>query len=31
VKRVNIGGGVVVTANGCEPLNQLPTRVWHAA
>jgi Xaa-Pro aminopeptidase len=29
VKRVNIGAGVVVTATGCEALNQLPTRVWH--
>jgi Xaa-Pro dipeptidase len=28
-KRVNIGSGVVVTATGAEPLNDLPTRVWH--
>jgi Xaa-Pro aminopeptidase len=28
-RRVNIGTGVVVTANGGEALNQLPTRVWH--
>jgi len=30
-KRVNIGTGAVVTAGGCEVLNHLPTRVWHAA
>jgi Xaa-Pro aminopeptidase len=29
--RVNIGGGVVVTDNGCEALNDLPTRVHHVA
>ena len=27
--RVNIGGTVLVTANGCEALNDLPTRVLH--
>src|SRR6185369_12388403 len=27
--RVNIGTGVLVTASGCEPLNDLPTRVFH--
>jgi len=27
--RVNIGTGVLVTAAGCEPLNELPTRVFH--
>lgn len=27
--RVNIGGTVVVTENGCEALNRIPTRVWH--
>jgi Xaa-Pro dipeptidase len=27
--RVNIGGTVVVTANGCEELNRIPTRVTH--
>ncbi len=30
-KRVNLGGGVIVTATGSEELNQLPTRVWHYA
>jgi hypothetical protein len=29
--RVNIGTGVLVTASGCEPLNDLPTRVFHVA
>jgi Xaa-Pro dipeptidase len=29
MKRVNIGGVVLVTAAGCEPLNDLPTRVHH--
>jgi hypothetical protein len=29
--RVNVGGGVVVTENGCEALNDLPTRVYHVA
>lgn len=28
-KRVNIGGAVVVTDDGCEELNDLPTRVRH--
>jgi Xaa-Pro aminopeptidase len=27
--RVNIGGTVIVTANGCEELNQIPTEVTH--
>jgi Xaa-Pro aminopeptidase len=27
--RVNIGTGVLVTATGCEALNDLPTRVYH--
>jgi Xaa-Pro aminopeptidase len=27
--RVNIGGTVIVTANGCEALNDIPTRVTH--
>lgn len=27
--RVNIGGTVVVNANGCEELNRIPTRVTH--
>jgi Xaa-Pro aminopeptidase len=27
--RVNIGGTVLVTANGCEALNEIPTRVTH--
>ncbi|MDB5883039.1 MAG: hypothetical protein JWP43_2917, partial [Ramlibacter sp.] len=27
--RVNIGGTVVVTPNGCEALNDIPTRVTH--
>ncbi len=27
--RVNIGGTVIVTANGCEELNQIPTTVTH--
>lgn len=30
-RRVNIGGCVVVTADGCEPLNTLPTHVHHVA
>ena len=29
--RVNIGGTVIVTENGCEALNKIPTRVWHVA
>jgi Xaa-Pro aminopeptidase len=29
--RVNIGSGVLVTAAGCEALNELPTRVHHVA
>jgi Xaa-Pro aminopeptidase len=29
--RVNIGTGVLVTSGGCEPLNELPTRVHHVA
>ena len=29
--RVNIGGTVIVTENGCEALNRIPTRVWHVA
>ena len=29
--RINIGGAVVVTASGCEELNELPTRVRHVA
>jgi Xaa-Pro dipeptidase len=28
-KRVNIGAGVIVTEDGCEELNRLPTRVQH--
>lgn len=28
-RRVNIGAGVIVTRDGCEELNQLPTRVHH--
>ena len=27
--RVNIGGTVIVTATGCEELNQIPTSVTH--
>jgi Xaa-Pro aminopeptidase len=27
--RVNIGGTVIVTPTGCEPLNEIPTRVTH--
>jgi Xaa-Pro aminopeptidase len=27
--RVNIGGTVIVTADGCEALNEIPTRVTH--
>jgi len=27
--RVNLGGTVIVTADGCEPLNEIPTRVTH--
>lgn len=27
--RVNIGGTVIVTENGCEPLNRIPARVHH--
>ena len=29
--RVNIGTGVLVTATGCEALNELPSRVHHVA
>jgi Xaa-Pro dipeptidase len=29
-RRINIGAGVIVTATGCEELNTVPTRVWHA-
>lgn len=29
--RVNIGTGVLVTASGCEALNELPSRVHHVA
>jgi Xaa-Pro aminopeptidase len=29
--RVNIGTGVLVTASGCEPLNELASRVHHVA
>ncbi|HLH22975.1 MAG TPA: M24 family metallopeptidase [Chloroflexota bacterium] len=29
LRRVNLGGGVVVTADGAEELNALPTRVQH--
>ncbi|MFC3674286.1 M24 family metallopeptidase [Ferrovibrio xuzhouensis] len=29
-RRINIGGGVVVTETGCEELNDIPTRVFHA-
>ena len=29
--RVNIGGTVIVTENGCEELNRIPTRVTHKA
>ena len=29
--RVNIGTGVLVTAAGCEALNDLPSRVYHVA
>jgi Xaa-Pro dipeptidase len=29
--RVNVGGGVIVTEEGCEELNALPTRVYHVA
>ena len=29
-RRINIGAAVVVTASGCEDLNQLPTRVFRA-
>ena len=29
--RVNVGGTVIVTENGCEALNRIPTRVWHVA
>jgi hypothetical protein len=31
LRRVNIGGGGVVTATGAEELNRLPTRVQHVA
>ncbi len=31
LRRVNIGGGVVVTTTGAEELNSLPTRVQHVA
>jgi Xaa-Pro aminopeptidase len=27
--RVNIGGTVIVTPTGCDPLNEIPTRVTH--
>jgi Xaa-Pro aminopeptidase len=27
--RVNLGGTVIVTPDGCEPLNEIPTRVTH--
>jgi Xaa-Pro aminopeptidase len=30
-RRINIGAGVIVTAEGCEELNRLPTRVYHCA
>ena len=30
-RRVNIGGGVVVTETGCEELNRISTRVFHKA
>ena len=29
--RVNIGTGVLVTESGCEPLNEMSTRVHHVA
>jgi Xaa-Pro dipeptidase len=29
--RVNIGGTVIITENGCEALNRIPTRVTHIA
>lgn len=29
--RVNVGGTVIVTENGCEALNRIPTRVFHVA
>jgi Xaa-Pro aminopeptidase len=29
MKRVNIGGAVLVTAGGCEELNDVPTRMQH--
>jgi len=29
--RVNIGTGVLVTESGCEPLNEISTRVHHVA
>lgn len=29
--RVNIGTGALVTATGCEPLNDLPSRVYHVS
>jgi Xaa-Pro aminopeptidase len=28
-RRINIGGGVLVTATGCEELNRVPTRAHH--
>ncbi len=31
MKRVNIGGAVVVTASGCEELNEIPTRMRHSS
>jgi Xaa-Pro dipeptidase len=31
LRRVNIGGGVLVTEDGCEELNTLPTRVQHVS
>ncbi len=29
--RVNVGGTVIVTENGCEALNKIPTRVFHVS
>lgn len=29
--RVNVGGTVIVTENGCEALNRIPTSIWHVA
>jgi hypothetical protein len=28
-RRINIGAGVIVTADGCEEMNRLPTQVFH--